>query len=56
MEVYANFRDETRIPRSEHWSSEIVKRAKIVSKRREICPVRFLEHEEDPLYGSGLTD
>ena len=42
MEVYANFRDKNRIQRSERWSSEIVKRARIANKRREICPVRFL--------------
>ena len=55
MEVYANFRDETRIQRSRRRSSEVAKRTRSTTREEKFALQDLYEHEEGPLYGPGLT-
>ena len=56
IEVDANVRDESRIEHSRRQSTEIAKRARSTSREEKSALQDFYEHEESPLYGSGLAD
>ena len=55
-EMYVNFRNDTRVNRSERRSSDLAKLARIDRREERSAQQDWFEQEEGPLYGPGIAD